>query len=60
MTKYSHEHNEAAAAATFRMQMQQITKKIAKGQFQDIYGAEVIYEGESNEEEEEIQIEDLE
>ena len=60
MTKYSHEHNEATVATTFRMKMQQITKKIAKGKFQDIYGAKVIYEGESNEEEEEIQIEDLE
>ena len=60
MTKYSHEENEAVAVTTFKMQMQQVTKKIAKEQFQDICRDEVIYEGESDEEEEDIQIEDLE
>ena len=40
--------------------MQQVTKKFAEKQFQDICGAVVIYEEESNEEDEEIQIEDLE
>ena len=39
--------------------MQQVTEKVAEEQFQDICGAEVIYEEESNEDEEEIQIEDL-
>ena len=59
MTKYSYEENAVVAAATFNMQMQQVTEKVAEEQFQDIYGAEVIYEEESDEEEEEIQIEDL-
>ena len=30
MTKYSHEKNVAAPAATFKMQMQQVTKKVAE------------------------------
>ena len=30
MTKYSHEENVVAAAATFKMQMQQVTKKVAE------------------------------
>ena len=46
--------NVAAAATTFKMQMQKVTKKIAKEQFRDICGAELIYEGELDEEEEEI------
>ena len=54
MTKYSHEENAVAAATTFKMKMQQVTKKVAKEQFQDICEAEVIYEEESDEEEEEI------
>ena len=60
MTKYSHEENAAAIALTFKMKMRQVTKKVAEEQFQDICGAEVIYEEESDEEEEEIYIEDLE
>ena len=36
MTKYSHEKNVAATAATFKMQMQQVTKKVAEEQFQNI------------------------
>ena len=60
MTKYSHEENATAAAVTFRMQMQQVTEKVAEEEFQDICGAEVIYEEESDEEEKEIKIEDLE
>ena len=59
MTKYSYEENAVVAAATFNMQMQQVTEKVAEEQFQDIDGAEVIYEEESDEEEKEIQIEDL-
>ena len=51
MTKYSHEENVAAAAVTFKMQMQKVIEKIAKEQFQDICGAGVIHEEESNEEE---------
>ena len=54
MTKYSHEENAVTTATTFRMQMQQVTEKVAKNQFQDICGAKVIYEEESHEEDEEI------
>ena len=36
MTKYSHEENAVASATTFKMQMQQVTKKVAKELFQDI------------------------
>ena len=32
MTKYSHQENAVAATATFKMQMQQVTKKFAKEQ----------------------------
>ena len=60
MTKYSHEENAIVATTTFKMQMQQVIEKVAEEQFQDIYGAEVIYEEKSDEEGEEIQIEDLE
>ena len=37
-----------------------LLKKVTEEQFQDICGAKVIYEEESDEREEEIQIEDLE
>ena len=60
MTKYSHEENAATAAATFKMEMHQVIEKVAEEHFQDICGAEVIYEEESDEEKEEIHIEDLE
>ena len=60
MTKYSHEENTVVAAVAFKMQMQQVTKQIAKERFQDICGVEVIYEEELDEGEVQIQIEDLE
>ena len=60
MNKYSHEENMASKVVRFKMQMQQVTKKVIEQQFQDICGAEVIYEEEADEEEEEIHIEDLE
>ena len=47
MTKYSHKENVAATSMTFKMKMQQVTEKVAEEQFQDICGAEVIYEEES-------------
>ena len=59
MTKYSHEENAATTITTFKMQMQQVTEKAAKEQFQDICEVEVIYEEESAENEEEIHIGDL-
>ena len=46
MTKYSHEENAAVVATTFRMQMQQVTEKIAEEQFQDICGTKMIFEEE--------------
>ena len=36
MTKYSHEKNVAATAVTFKMEMQQVTKKVAEEQFKNI------------------------
>ena len=48
-----------AATVAFKMKMQQVNKKVVKEQFQDICGAEVIYEEESDEEEEEIHIKDF-
>ena len=60
MTKYSHEENAVAAVVTLKMQMHQVTERIAEEEFQDICGAEMIYEEESDKEEEKIQIEDLE
>ena len=60
MTKYSHEENTTAAVVTFKMQIQQVTEKFVEEQFQDICGAEVIYEEESDEVEEEIHIQNLE
>ena len=43
MTKYSHEKNVAATTVPFKMQMQQVTEKVTKEQFQNIWEAEVIY-----------------
>ena len=60
MTKYSHKENAVVATVTFKMKMQQVTEKVVEEQFQDICRVEVIYEEESDEEEKEIQIEDLE
>ena len=60
MTKYSHKENVVVAAAKFKIQIQQITENFVEEQFQDICGAEVIYEGEPDEEEKEIHIEDFE
>ena len=60
MTKFPHEENVAVAIATFKMQIQQVIEKVVKEHFQDICGAEVIYEEKLDEEEDEIQIEDLE
>ena len=54
MTNYSHEENATVAAATFKMQMQQVIEKVVEEEFQDICGVEVIYEEESDEDEEEI------
>ena len=51
MTKYSHEENAVVVAMTFKMQIQQVTKKVTKEQFQDICGVGVIYEEESGEKE---------
>ena len=47
MTKYSHEKNVAATTTKFKVKMQQVTKKVAEEQFQNIWGAEVIYEEKS-------------
>ena len=60
MTKYSHEENAVVANVTFKMQIQQVTEKVTKEQFQDISGDEVIYVKEQDDEEEEIQMENLE
>ena len=60
MTKYSHEENVVATIATFKMQRQQVTEKVAKEQFQDICVAKVIYNEELDEEKEETHIENLE
>ena len=49
MTKYSHEENAAAAGATFKMKMQKVIEKVIGEQFQDICGAKVMYEEESDE-----------
>ena len=54
MINYSHEENAAATTMTFKMQLSQITKKIVEEQFQGIYGAEVIYEEELDEDMEKI------
>ena len=36
MIMYSHEDNAAAAVTEFKMQIHQVTEKVAKEQFQDI------------------------
>ena len=59
MAKYCHEENAVAATTTFKMKMQQVIEKVVEEQFQDICGAEVIYGEESDEEEEQIHIKDL-
>ena len=60
MTNYSHQDNVATIVMTFKMKMQKITKKIVEEQLQSICGAEIIFEEESDEDEEEIKIKDLE
>ena len=60
MTKYSHEENAVVVATTFKMKIQQVVEKVVEEQFQDFCGVEVIYEEESDEEEEEIHFEYLE
>ena len=56
MTKYSHEENSIAVAATFKMQVQQDIEKVVEEQFQDICGVEVIYEEQSDEEEKKFRL----
>ena len=37
MTKYSHKENAVVVNATFKMKIQQVTEKVAKEQFQDMW-----------------------
>ena len=55
MTNYCHEENVIDTTTIFKMQMHQITEKIVK-ELQDIYGVDVIYKEESDEEEEKFKL----
>ena len=54
MTDYSKEEKTVAATAIFKMKMQQTVKKIEEEHFQDTCGAEMIFEEDAYEENEEL------
>ena len=60
MTDYSQEEKTVVAIVIFKMKVQQIVERIEKDHLQNICGAEIIFEDDAYEENEEIQMEDLE
>ena len=60
MIDYSQNKKAVAATAIFKMKMQQTMEMIEEEHLQDTCGAEMIFEGDVYEEDEEIQMEDLE
>ena len=60
MTDYSQEENAVATTAIFKMKIQQIVDMVKEEHLQDTCGAEMIFEKDVYEEDEEIQMEDLE
>ena len=60
MIDYFQEEKERASIAIFKMKMQEIVEMIEEKHFQDTCGAEMIFEEDVYEEDEEIQMEDLE
>ena len=60
MTDYSKEEKVVAVTVIFKMKVQQIVERIEEEHLQDTCGAEMIFEGDAYEEDEEIQMDDLE
>ena len=60
MTDYSQEEKAVATISIFKMKVQQTVERIKEEHFQNTCGAEIVFEGDAYEENEEIQMEDLE
>ena len=60
MNDYSQEDNAVVATTIFKMKVQQTVEKIEEEHLQDTCRAEMIFEDDEEEEDEEIQMEDLE
>ena len=60
MTDYSLEEKLIAATAIFKMKVQQTVERIEEEHLQNTYRAEIIFEENAFEEDEEIKMEDLE
>ena len=60
ITDYSQEEKAVASIAIFKMKMQQTMERIEEKHLQDTCGAEMIFEKDAYQEDEEIQMEDLE
>ena len=59
MTDYSQDEKKVAATAIFKMKIQQTVEMIEEEHLQDTYGAEMIFEEDAYEEDEELHMEDL-
>ena len=60
MIDYSQKEKAVAATTIFKMKIQHTMEMIEDEHLQDTFGAEMIFEGEVYEEDEEIHMEDLE
>ena len=60
MIDCSQEEKTIAATTIFKMKVQQTVEMIEEEHLQGTYGAEMIFEGDAYEEDEEIQMDDLE
>ena len=60
MTDYSQEEKTVVAIVIFKMKVQQTVERIEKEHLHNICGAEIIFEDDAYEENEEIKMEDLE
>ena len=60
MTDYSQEENAIAAIAIFKMKVQQTMERIEEEHLQNTCGAEIIFEEDAYEEDEEIKMDNLE
>ena len=59
MTDYSQDEKKVAATAIFKMKIQQTVEMIEEEHLQDTCGAEMIFEEDAYEEDEELHMEDL-
>ena len=59
MTDYSQEEKVVPTTSIFKMKVHQTVEMIKEEHLHDIYGAEMIFEGDAYEKDEEIQMDDL-